>query len=37
MQSGVDLGDAVADQREHPGFAKASNGQEIVEVSTTKF
>ena len=22
---------------EHPGFAKASNGQEIVEVSTTKF
>jgi hypothetical protein len=22
---------------EHPGFAKASNGQEVVEVSTTKF
>ncbi|WP_445175988.1 hypothetical protein [Microcoleus sp.] len=23
--------------REHPGFAKTSNGQEVVEVSTTKF
>jgi len=22
---------------EHPGFAKTSNGQEVVEVSTTKF
>jgi hypothetical protein len=26
-----------ASDREHPGFAKASNGQEVVEVSTTKF
>jgi hypothetical protein len=28
---------AKTDDVEHPGFAKASNGQEIVEVSTTKF
>ena len=27
----------VSVDREHPGFAKASNSQEVIEVSTTKF